>query len=157
MVESLEPQPKDENGEVDFAHTYEPPREISEASEKSMAQKMIKTIEGTNASEDKLNKIKTLYVQSDELAWLAEHCNRESDDAEVVFKQKRADILKLRDQIISGEIADFSKYLPDYEKRLQVLTTYENEKIKKDEKFKSILQDKKILDSNSAQNMQKHL
>ena len=58
-----------------------------------MAQKMIKTIEEMNASKDKKTKIKQMYIQSDELAWLGEHCNRESDDTEVAFRDKRAEIL----------------------------------------------------------------
>ena len=43
------------------------------------------------------NKIKGLYIYSDELAWLAEHSNRDSDDIEIIFKQKRAEIFKIRD------------------------------------------------------------
>ena len=54
---------------------------------------MIKTIEEMNASNDKKTKIKQMYIQSDELAWLGEHCNRESDDTEVAFRDKRAEIL----------------------------------------------------------------
>lgn len=69
------------------------------------------------ASEDLKKKVKQLYVQSDELAWLGEHCNRESDDAEILIKDKRAQILKLRDQIISGEITDLSDFVANYDKR----------------------------------------
>lgn len=90
MVESAQPKLTNDKGGEEFAHEYEAPREIQEEQEKRMAQKMLKTVDGINASTDKLNKIKTLYVQSDELAWLGEHCNRESDDAEIAFKEKRA-------------------------------------------------------------------
>lgn len=54
------------------------------------------------ASDDKKAKVKLLYIHSDELAWLGEYCNRESDDVEIMFKDKRHEILKMRDQIISG-------------------------------------------------------
>ena len=89
---------------------------------------MIKTIEEMNASEDKRKKVMQLYMQSDELAWLGEHCNRESDDTEIAFKQKRAEILRLRDQIISGEITDYTKLVADYDKRNEKLQAYAAEK-----------------------------
>ena len=84
-----------------------------------MALKMIKTIEEMNASEDKKKKVMQLYMQSDELAWLGELCNRESDDTEIAFKEKRAEILRLRDKIISGEMTDYSQLIADYDKRYE--------------------------------------
>ena len=72
-----------------------------------------------NASEDKKKKVMQLYMQSDELAWLGEHCNRESDDTEIAFKEKRAEILRLRDKIISGEMTDYSQLIADYDKRYE--------------------------------------
>ena len=67
------------------------------------------------------------------MAWLGEHSNRESDDAEIVYKEKRAEILRLRDQIISGEITDFDKFLIDYDKRREELKVFEEQKKKEKE------------------------
>ena len=58
---------------------------------------MLKSIEQMIAGQPIKDKMKMLYVQSDELAWLGEHLNRESDDIEIEFKEKRAKILNLRD------------------------------------------------------------
>ena len=41
---------------------YEPPREIVEDREKKMAQKMVKTIDGIIASDEKKLKVKSLYL-----------------------------------------------------------------------------------------------
>lgn len=80
------------------------------------------------SSKDLKAKVKQLYVQSDELAWLGEHCNRESDDAEILIKDKRAQVLKIRDQIISGEITDFTDLVADYDKRDVVVKEYAQKK-----------------------------
>ena len=82
------------------------------------------------ASADNKDRIKQLYVHSDELAWLGEHFNRENDDTEILFKEKRAKILKVRDQIINGELTDFSALLPDYDKSMVKLKLYEEQKKK---------------------------
>ena len=87
---------------------------MTEERERKMALKMIKTIDQMNVPATTHNKIKGLYIYSDELAWLAEHSNRDSDDIEILFKQKRAEIFKIRDQIISGELTDFNQLLADY-------------------------------------------
>ena len=76
-----------------------------------MAQRIIKTVDQMIAPEEMRNKFKQLFVQSDELAWLGEHFNRETEDAECEIKDRRAQILKLRDQIIKGEITDFTDML----------------------------------------------
>ena len=86
---------------------------------------MIKTIDNIQASGAFKDKIKMLYVQSDELAWLGEHLNRESDDTEIEFKDKRAEILKMRDQIISGQLTDFSAMMKQYDERFKDLLKYE--------------------------------
>ena len=52
--------------------------------ERRMAFKMISTIDQMKASADNKDRIKQLYVHSDELAWLGEHFNRENDDTEML-------------------------------------------------------------------------
>ena len=108
-----------------FEHVYECPRQMDDERERRMAFKMISTIDQMKASADNKDRIKQLYVHSDELAWLGEHFNRENDDTEILFKEKRAKILKVRDQIINGELTDFSALLPDYEKSMVKLKLYE--------------------------------
>ena len=69
-----------------FPYVYEPPRHIELENERKMAAKMVKVIDKMVASEDFKNKMKTLYMQSDELAWLGEHFNRDNVDVEAEFK-----------------------------------------------------------------------
>ena len=102
---------------------------MTEERERKMALKMIKTIDQMNVPATTHNKIKGLYIYSDELAWLAEHSNRDSDDIEIIFKQKRAEIFKIRDQIINGELTDFSQLLTDYVKREAQLQIYTAKKL----------------------------
>lgn len=81
-----------------FDHIYEPPRDITDERERRMAQKMIKVVDQAICKQSAAKeKLKQMYIQSDELAWLGEHCNRDSDDVEMIFKNKRAQITKMRD------------------------------------------------------------
>lgn len=89
--------------------------------EREIEQKMIKIISGMPKTVQ--DRFKVLHMLSDERSKINDEFDLKVKELQMKFAEKKKPLLELRNKIVSGEVADFSDFVPKFDAAVPELET----------------------------------